>query len=95
MCFVCVKQLHDPSAFKYIPVNTNCLVFSGHTHGGIFGIRECISVLSFAGFADNGLWKRGQNHIYIHCGQGSWFMLGNLLGHLGITCEKSVLTIHY
>ena len=80
MCFVCVKQLHDPSAFKYIPVNTNCLVFSGHTHGGIFGIRECVSVLSFAGFADNGLWKRGQNHIYIHC---------------GITCEKSVLTIHY
>ena len=52
-------------------------------------------MLSFAGFADNGLWQRGQNYNYIHCGQGSRFMLGTNMGHLGITCEKSVLTLHY
>ena len=70
-------------------------MFSGHTHGGIFGVPHSWSLLSLCGLADNGLWKRGNTMVFIHRGQGSRLVLGNLLGHLGIVCEKSVLSLRF
>lgn len=71
----------------------NCLVLSGHTHGGIAGIPGVFSLVTMVGVPDNGLWRKDSNIVYVNRGQGNRSLLGNMLTRLFITSEKSILTV--
>ena len=65
--------LHDPAAFEHVPENDVDLVLSGHTHGGQVGLVSLgidWTVLSRTRWPDNGLFKRGKSHLYVHRGTG-------------------------
>jgi predicted MPP superfamily phosphohydrolase len=86
--------LHDPGAFRHLPVGEGDLVLAGHTHGGQlgllrFGVQATIIRL-FSNIPDHGLWARGPDRLYVHRGTGHYgFPL-----RLGVPAEESVLHVH-
>ncbi|MEP7125586.1 MAG: metallophosphoesterase [Byssovorax sp.] len=86
--------LHDPGAFRHLPVGEGDLVLAGHTHGGQlgllrFGIQSTIIRL-FTEIPDHGLWARGPDRLYVHRGTGHYgFPL-----RLGVPAEESVVRVH-
>ena len=86
--------LHDPGAFRHLPVGEGDLVLAGHTHGGQlgllrFGIQSTIIRL-FSEIPDHGLWARGPDRLYVHRGTGHYgFPL-----RLGVPAEESVVRVH-
>jgi predicted MPP superfamily phosphohydrolase len=89
-----IGLLHDPGAFRHLPVEAADLVLSGHTHGGQLGLlwmgvpHTIVSALS--GIPDHGLWSRGKDRLYVHRGTGHYgFPL-----RLGVPPEESILELH-
>ena len=86
--------LHDPGAFRQLPVGEGDLVLAGHTHGGQlgllrFGVQSTIIRL-FSEIPDHGLWARGPDRLYVHRGTGHYgFPL-----RLGVPAEESVVRVH-
>ena len=65
--------LHDPSAFRFVPVGDVDLTLSGHTHGGHIGLVSFgldWTVLSRTRWPDHGLFAHGSNRLYVHRGTG-------------------------
>jgi predicted MPP superfamily phosphohydrolase len=60
---------HDPSAFVDLPEGCADLVLSGHTHGGHVGVQlgpsRAITVIGLVGLPDQGLFSRGDMHLYV------------------------------
>ncbi|MBK6810900.1 MAG: metallophosphoesterase [Sandaracinaceae bacterium] len=87
--------LHDPGAFRRIPVGDADLVLSGHTHGGQVGLLSLggswTPVWSIAKIPDHGLFARGRDRLYIHRGTGHYgFPL-----RLGVPSEQSLLEVYF
>lgn len=90
-----VWLLHDPGAFRRIPVGDADLVLSGHTHGGQVGLLSLggtwTPVWSIAKIPDHGLFARGRDRLYIHRGTGHYgFPL-----RLGVPSEQSLLEVYF
>jgi predicted MPP superfamily phosphohydrolase len=86
--------LHDPGAFRHLPVGEADLVLSGHTHGGQVGFVSLglpfTLMRLFAKIPDHGLWARGSDKLYVHRGTGHYgFPL-----RLGVPAEESLLAVH-
>ncbi|HEX6277790.1 MAG TPA: metallophosphoesterase [Polyangiaceae bacterium] len=86
--------LHDPGAFRHLPVGEADLVLSGHTHGGQVGFVSLglpwTLMRLFAKIPDHGLWARGADKLYVHRGTGHYgFPL-----RLGVPAEESLLAVH-
>lgn len=60
---------HDPSGFYELPESCADLVLSGHTHGGHIGVQlgssQAITVVGLAGWPDQGIFTRGDMHMYV------------------------------
>ena len=84
-------QLTHKFPSSVVPPNDRSVVFSGHTHGGIAGIIGFLTLVGLARVPDNGLWKLNHNLLYVHRGQGSRTLMGNVGVRLFIPSEKSVL----
>lgn len=63
---------HYPSVVTQIPSDTVAVQFSGHTHGGQFGLllRPLIA-LANKGFV-KGVYKVGKTNLFVHSGTGLW-----------------------
>eukprot|EP01006_Ploeotia_vitrea_P054955 TRINITY_DN67938_c0_g1_i1.p1 TRINITY_DN67938_c0_g1~~TRINITY_DN67938_c0_g1_i1.p1 ORF type:complete len:498 (-),score=16.62 TRINITY_DN67938_c0_g1_i1:192-1685(-) len=88
--------LHDPKGFQYIPRDRGCITFSGHTHGGqvgfTFGPNAHWSVVkAVAKSPDQGLFRNGDNLLYVHRGTGFRSLSGNMVARVGIPNENSVM----
>jgi predicted MPP superfamily phosphohydrolase len=86
--------LHDPGAFRHLPVGEGDLVLAGHTHGGQLGLLrlgvQSTIVRLFTDIPDHGLWARGPDRLYVHRGTGHYgFPL-----RLGVPAEESVVRVH-
>ncbi|MFZ5478137.1 MAG: metallophosphoesterase [Myxococcota bacterium] len=84
-----VLLAHDPRLFRSLDPERFDLVLSGHTHGGqvgtdMFGIGW--SILRPLGVLDQGWWRRGRAHLYVH--RGSWDT--GLPPRMGIASEIAV-----
>ena len=92
-----IVLLHDPGAFKEFIGDENLAVFSGHTHGGHVGFVYFGMSFTFlhwvTGVPDNGLWKKGNNKLYVHRGQGSRALMGNYVIRCGVPTEQSYVRI--
>ena len=92
-----IVLLHDPGAFKDFEGNEGIVVFSGHTHGGHVGFVHFGINFTFlhwvTGLPDNGLWKKGNNKLYVHRGQGSRALMGNYVITTGVPREQSYVRI--
>ena len=90
-----VVLLHDPGAFRHVPVGEGDLVLSGHTHGGQVGLLSLGRAWTFLRLfglklPDHGLWARGRDRLYVHRGTGHYgFPL-----RLGVPNEESLLLVH-
>jgi predicted MPP superfamily phosphohydrolase len=89
-----IGLLHDPGAFRHLPVGAADLVLSGHTHGGQLGLLWLglanTFVSTFTQIPDHGLWSRGTERLYVHRGTGHYgFPL-----RIGVPPEESVLEVH-
>jgi len=88
-----VVLLHDPGAFRRLPLGEGDLVLSGHTHGGQVGLVSFglpwTAVSAFTEIPDHGLWARGPDRCYVHRGTGHYgFPL-----RVGVPAEQSLLRI--
>jgi hypothetical protein len=86
--------LHDPGAFRHLPVGEGDLVLAGHTHGGQLGLLrlgiQSTIIRLFTEIPDHGLWARGPDRLYVHRGTGHYgFPL-----RLGVPAEESVVRVH-
>lgn len=88
-----IALLHDPGAFRHLPVGAADLVFSGHTHGGQLGLLSVgglWTVPRLVDMPDHGLWARGRDRLYVHRGTGHYgFPL-----RLGVPAEEGVIHVH-
>jgi uncharacterized protein len=86
--------LHDPSAFRHLPLGSADLVLSGHTHGGQVGLLslglDWTFLRLFRNLPDHGLWARGSDRMYIHRGTGHY----GFPVRLGVPAEESLLLVH-
>ncbi|KAF2071162.1 hypothetical protein CYY_007517 [Polysphondylium violaceum] len=93
-----IGLLHDPGAFKFIPVDYQLAVFSGHTHGGQIGLN-CLginaSIVGITGMPDHSLWQNGNNYLYVHSGQGCRSMMGTMVLRVGVPTEDSLLQVYF
>eukprot|EP00026_Physarum_polycephalum_P007721 Phypoly_transcript_07786.p1 GENE.Phypoly_transcript_07786~~Phypoly_transcript_07786.p1 ORF type:complete len:418 (+),score=36.13 Phypoly_transcript_07786:274-1527(+) len=85
--------VHNPEEFTHFPDGTADLVFSGHTHGGQLGLVSLgLNVTMYGIFKrspDHGLWRQGNNTLYVHRGTGFYgFPL-----RLGVSGELSLLHV--
>jgi predicted MPP superfamily phosphohydrolase len=85
--------LHDPGAFRRLPVGEGDLVLSGHTHGGQVGLVSFGLPWTFVSavtkMPDHGLWARGPDRLYVHRGTGHYgFPL-----RVGVPAEQSLLRV--
>jgi predicted MPP superfamily phosphohydrolase len=84
--------LHDPSAFRHVPMGDVDLTLSGHTHGGQVGLVSFgldWTVLSRSRWPDHGLFAHGSNRLYVHRGTGFYgFPL-----RVGVPGEASILEL--
>jgi len=88
-----ILLVHNPEEFTHFPDGTADLVFSGHTHGGQLGLFSLgINITMYRIFKqspDNGLWRKGNNLLYVHRGTGFYgFPL-----RLGVSGELSLLHV--
>jgi predicted MPP superfamily phosphohydrolase len=88
-----IVLLHDPAAFKRLPVGEGDLVLSGHTHGGQVGFVSFglpwTFVSAVTSIPDHGLWARGRDRLYVHRGTGHYgFPL-----RVGVPAEQSLLRV--
>eukprot|EP01112_Ceratiomyxa_fruticulosa_P009727 TRINITY_DN254_c0_g1_i4.p1 TRINITY_DN254_c0_g1~~TRINITY_DN254_c0_g1_i4.p1 ORF type:complete len:470 (+),score=52.01 TRINITY_DN254_c0_g1_i4:503-1912(+) len=93
-----VFLLHDPGCFKFVPTDQEALVLSGHTHGGALGLRSLgidFSLVKLSGVPDAGIFVCGSNTLYVHSGQGSRSLMGNMVLKLGVPTEDSLMRVHY
>jgi predicted MPP superfamily phosphohydrolase len=86
--------LHNPGAFRDLPVGEGDLVLSGHTHGGQLGLVTLgfppTILRLFVDMPDHGLWARGSDRLYVHRGTGHYgFPL-----RLGVPAEESLVRVH-
>ena len=91
--------LHDPNVFGLLPRHAlPTLVLSGHTHGGHLGLFSLgwrhATVMRLFGHYDNGLWRNKGNAMWVHRGQGSRSLMGNLVTRCGVPTEDSVFHIY-
>ncbi|MDB4945001.1 MAG: phosphodiesterase [Labilithrix sp.] len=90
-----IVLLHDPGAFRHLPLGEGDLVLSGHTHGGQVGLLSLGLQWTFLRLfgdriPDHGIWGRGTDRMYIHRGTGHYgFPL-----RLGVPAEEVLLRIH-
>lgn len=88
-----IALLHDPGAWKHVPIGTADLTLSGHTHGGHIGfvsLGGTWTVPRMVDMPDHGLWARHRDRLYVHRGTGHYgFPL-----RLGVPAEESVLFVH-
>lgn len=60
---------HDPSHFAVLPDGCADLVLSGHTHGGHVGVQlgrdAALTVVGLAGYPDQGVFTRGDMHLFV------------------------------
>jgi len=93
-----IGLLHDPGAFKFIPIDYQMVVFSGHTHGGQIGLN-CLginaSIVGITGMPDHSLWQNGNNYLYVHTGQGCRSMMGTMVLRVGVPTEDSLLQVYF
>lgn len=90
-----IVMLHDPGAFNELP-NQNNLVFSGHTHGGQFGLVSLginFTLIRMAGIPDQGLFEKNSNKLYVHRANGCRSIFGTMMVRLGCPPEYSVLDV--
>lgn len=84
--------LHDPLAFRHVPMGDVDLTLSGHTHGGQVGLVSfglSWTVLRRTRWPDHGLFAHGANRLYVHRGTGHYgFPL-----RIGVPGEHSVLEL--
>ena len=85
------------AGFEYIPKEDQCLVFSGHTHGGqvgliSFGINLSI-INASSSIPDQGFFGHGKNRLYVNRAQGCRTVLGTQLVRLGVPPEFIVLDL--
>eukprot|EP01083_Nonionella_stella_P213683 770498_1 len=94
-----IVLLHDPGGFTHFEDDERIVVFSGHTHGGVFGMLSCgfqwTLFRQFLQRADHGLWQNGSNKLYIHRGQGSRALYGNFVLRCGVPTENSIVHIQW
>ncbi len=80
-CGVRLLLSHHPDAFDAACKHGVDLTLSGHTHGGQFtlannrGKRGSIGLGSLAFRYPRGLYRRGDQYLYVTTGIGSWFPL--------------------
>lgn len=90
-----IVLLHDPGAFRHLPMGEGDLVLSGHTHGGQVGLLSLGLHWTFLRLfgdriPDHGFWARGTDRMYVHRGTGHYgFPL-----RLGVPAEESLLRVH-
>ena len=90
-----IVMLHDPGAFRHLPVGEGDLVLSGHTHGGQVGLLSLGLQWTFLRLfgikiPDHGFWARGTDRMYVHRGTGHYgFPL-----RLGVPAEESLMRVH-
>lgn len=84
---------HDPRGFAALPAGCADLVLSGHTHGGHVGIQlgkdSALSVVGLLGIPDQGLYRRGDMHMFVTRCVGFY----GYPMRLGIPPEISLLTL--
>lgn len=89
-----VVLLHDPGAFRHLPVGHGDIVFSGHTHGGQLGLVSLGAPLTFVSaltpIPDHGLWARGPDRLYVHRGTGVY----GFPVRLGVPGEESLVRLY-
>ncbi|HEV8717778.1 MAG TPA: metallophosphoesterase [Candidatus Binatia bacterium] len=60
---------HAPQAFSALPRGCADLVLSGHTHGGHVGVQlgrdHALTVVGLCGIPDQGLFRRGDMHLFV------------------------------
>ncbi|KAJ6253012.1 hypothetical protein M0813_13507 [Anaeramoeba flamelloides] len=87
-----ILLLHDPNNFQYLPNDTQFLVLSGHTHGGLVGLNWLglkISVVAFL-MPDQGWFTKGNNLLYVHKGTGFYAPI-----RYGVTGEESIIKLKF
>ncbi|MEZ4453325.1 MAG: metallophosphoesterase [Nannocystaceae bacterium] len=89
-----IALLHDPGAFRHLPVGAADVVFSGHTHGGQVGLVSLglgwTVLRTLSSIPDHGLWARGRDRLYVHRGTGHYgFPI-----RLGVPAEESLIRLH-
>lgn len=84
---------HDPRGFAALPAGCADLVLSGHTHGGHVGLQlgrdRALSVVGLLGIPDQGLYHRGDMHMFVTRCVGFY----GYPMRLGIPPEISLLTL--
>lgn len=84
---------HDPRGFYLLPDNCADLVLSGHTHGGHIGIQfgqdTVLSIVGLLGIPDQGIFQRGDMHMFVTRCVGFY----GYPMRLGIAPEIAVLTL--
>ena len=88
-----IALLHDPGAFRHVPLGTADLVLAGHTHGGQLGFLSLggsWTVPRIIDMPDHGVWARGRDRLYVHRGTGHYgFPL-----RIGVPAEEGLLLVH-
>lgn len=84
---------HDPRGFYLLPDNCADLVLSGHTHGGHIGIQlgqdTVLSIVGLLGIPDQGIFQRGDMHMFVTRCVGFY----GYPMRLGIAPEIAILTL--
>lgn len=86
---------HNPDEFLYFPNDSVDIMFSGHTHGGQIGLQSLGINFTFMNMLkrspDFGLWKKGNNLLYVHRGTG----YQGFPVRLGVSNELSLVTLYH
>ncbi|KAJ3432639.1 hypothetical protein M0812_21582 [Anaeramoeba flamelloides] len=87
-----ILLLHDPNNFQYLPNDTQFLVLSGHTHGGLVGLNWLGLKISVVGLLmpDQGWFTKGNNLLYVHKGTGFYAPI-----RYGVTGEESIIKLKF
>lgn len=94
-----IGLLHDPGAFKFVPLDEQMMVFSGHTHGGGIGLhwpfKINVSAVALTGMPDHGLFQNGSNYLYVNAGQGTRSFMGSMLLRVGNISEDTLYQVYF
>ncbi|MEM9025450.1 MAG: metallophosphoesterase [Verrucomicrobiota bacterium] len=66
---------HDPRGFRFLPEDRDCLMLSGHLHGGQIGLEPLginWNLLTPLGFFNPGWHRSGQAQMFLHAGTGTY-----------------------
>ncbi|KAJ3439474.1 transmembrane protein with metallophosphoesterase domain-related [Anaeramoeba flamelloides] len=83
---------HATDNWKYLPKDDKSITFSGHTHGGLWGMTFFGWTCSIMGpfVPDQGVFIDGNKMLYVHKGTGYGSMI-----RLGIPPEDSVINLKF